>query len=97
MFCSVGDSFKMPTYEELNIFQWVQGLTRCILEEPDQQTRQHMLKYQGSLMQDASELNWPTAKRAHVAVLTEIERGCTFWADQAGVDRIRQHFTQRIV
>ena len=96
-FCSVGDNFKMPTYEELNILQWVQGFSRCILEERDHQTKQHMLQYQCSLMQDALELNWPTAKRAHAAVLTEIERGCISWADQIGVDRIRQRFTQRIV
>ena len=96
-FCSVGDNFKMPAYEDLNVFQWVQGFSRCIMEEPDQQTRLHMLQYQCSLMQDALELNWPTAKRAHAAVLTEIERGCTSWADQAGVDRIRQRFTQRLI
>ena len=70
---------------------------RCIMEEPDQQTRLHMLRYQCSLMQNALELNWATAKRTHAAVLTEIERGCTSWADQAEVDRIRQRFTQRII
>ena len=26
-YCSVGDNFKMPTYEDLNIFQWVQGFS----------------------------------------------------------------------
>ena len=36
-YCSVGDNFKMPTYEELNVFQWVQGFARCILEEKDPQ------------------------------------------------------------
>ena len=54
-----------------------------------------MLQYQSNLMQDALELNWATAKRAHAAVLTEIERGPTSWGDQVGVDRIRQRFKQR--
>ena len=94
-YCSVGDNFKMPTYEDLNVYQWVQGFSRCIIEEADPEVRLHMLQYQGNIMQDALELNWATAKRAHAAVLTEIERGNTSWADQAGVDRIRQRFTQR--
>ena len=94
-YCSVGDNFKMPTYEDINVFQWVQGFSRCIIEEQNQQTRLHMLQYQSHLMQDALELNWATAKRAHAAVLTEIERGTTSWPDHTGVDRIRQRFTQR--
>ena len=48
-------------------------------------------------MQDALELNWTTAKRTHVAILTEMERGHTSWSDHIGVDRIRQRFTQRAV
>ena len=46
-------------------------------------------------MQDALELNWATAKRAHAAVLTEIERGHASWGDLTQIDRIRQRFTQR--
>ena len=96
-FCAVGDNLKMPSYEDINIFQWVQGFSRCILEEEEPQNRAHMLQYQANLMQDALELNWNTAKRAHAAVLTEMERGHVTWADQMGVDRIRQRFTQRAI
>ena len=46
-----------------------------MLEEPDHKVREFMLQYQGNLMQDALELSWPTVKRAHVAVLTELEKG----------------------
>ena len=94
-FCAVGDNLKMPTYEDINVYQWVQGFSRCALEESDPQVRTHMLQYQGHLMQEALELNWATAKRAHAAVLTEIERGYTSWGDQTQIDRIRQRFTQR--
>ena len=89
-FCSVGENLKMPTYEDINIYQWVQGFARCILEEKDQSTRTIMLQYQSNLMQDALELSWPTAKRAHAAVLTEVERGQVTWRDQIGIDRIQQ-------
>ena len=94
-FCAVGENLKMPSYEDINVFQWVQGFSCCILEENDVQSRNHMLQYQANLMQDALELNWNTAKRAHAAVLTEIERGHVTWSDQVGIDRIRQRFTQR--
>ena len=40
-------------------------------------------------------LNWNTAKRAHAAVLTEIERVHVSWSDQVGVDITRQRFTHR--
>ena len=96
-FCSVGENFKMPSYEEINIYQWVQGFSQCILEQKDHNIRAHMLTYQGDLMQDAQELSWPMAKRAHATVLTEIERGQASWGDQATVDLIRQRFTQRVL
>ena len=93
--CAVGENFKMTTNKKLNIFQWVQGFARCVIEESDPHVRTYMLQYQGNLMQDALELNQNMAKRAHAAVLTEIERGHISWSDQVGIDRIRQHFTQR--
>ena len=94
-FCAVGDNLKIPTYKDINVYQWIQGFSRCILEESDPHVRTHMLQYQGHLMQDALELNWATAKRAHAAVLTEIERGHATWGDLTQIDRIRQRFTQR--
>ena len=96
-FCSVGENLKMPTYEDINIYQWVQGFSRCILEEKDHNMRAFMLQYQSNLMQDALELSWPTAKHAHAALLTEVERGQVTWKDQIGIDRIRQRFTQRVL
>ena len=72
-FCSVGQNFKMST--DFNIYEWVQGFSRCILEETDPQTGMFMLQYQSNLMQDAIELNWTTDKRVHPAVLTETKRG----------------------
>ena len=94
-FCSVGDNLKMPTYKDINVYQWVQGFSRCVLEESDLQIRTHMLTYQGHLMQDALELTWSPVKRAHAAVLTEIESGQQSWGDQIQIDQKRQRFTQR--
>ena len=94
-FCMVNKNFKMPAYEDINVYQLVQGFSHCILEESDHNIRTYMLEYQSHLMQDALELNWPTAKCAHTAVLTEIERGHAHWGDQTSTDQIRQRFTQR--
>ena len=61
------------------------------------QVKSFMMQYEHNLVQDAIELNWSTAKRAHGAVLTEMERGHTSWENQVGVDRIRLRFTQRAI
>ena len=53
-------------HERLSIFQWTQGFGLCVLNE------------KSFLMQDAFDLGWPTAKRAHAAVLHELERG-NYW------------------
>ena len=87
----------MQTYDEINIYQWVQGFSRCVLEEKDPAICTHMLAYQGNLMQDALELSWPTAKQAHAAVLMEIKCAQASWRDQSKIDCIRQRFTQRVI
>ena len=71
--CTVQPGSKQPTYDDLTQEQWVQGILLCILEEPEIAKRDKMLQYYALLMQDAVELNFPTIKRAHAAVLQEIE------------------------
>ena len=61
------------------------------------EVRERMLNYHCNLMQDALELDWLTAKRAHAQVLTEMERGNVFWDNEGDVDRIRQRYTQRVL
>ena len=78
-FCVIQSGSKQPTYDDLSNEQWVQGFLFCMLEEKDQIVRDNMLQYYTLLMQDAIELNIQTAKRAHAAVLQEIERGRADW------------------
>ena len=85
----------MPPYDELSPFQWVQGYANNVLAESDHQAREVMLVHLGNLMQDAQDLSWRTAKRAHAQVLMKIERGQLDWRDEYNVDRIRQRHTQR--
>ena len=48
-------------------------------------------------MQDAVELNIQTAKRAHAAVLQEIERGRADWQNLDVFEKIKNRYTQRLV
>ena len=96
-FCSVLGSAKQPTYDELSCEQWVQGFLYCILEEKDQNRREHMLYYDTLIMQDAIELNFQTAKRAHAIVLQEIEKGKVTWDDLDQIEKLKNRFTQRLI
>ena len=78
-FCAIQFGSKQPTYDDLSNEQWVQGFLFCILDKKDNSVRENMLQYYTLLMQDAIELNIQTAKRAHAAVLQEIERGRADW------------------
>ena len=96
-FCSVPGNAKQPTYDELSCEQWVQGFLYCILEEKDENKREHMLYYHTLLMQDAIELNCQTAKRAHAIILQEIEKGKLTWDNLDQIEKIKNRFTQRVV
>ena len=71
-YCSVLVGQKQPTYDELSLEQWFQGLLYCILEQDSNTIRENMLYYLTLLMQDAVELSSSTARRAHAAVLQEV-------------------------
>ena len=68
-----------------------------VLEEKDNSIRDNMLQYYALLMQDAIELNIQTAKRAHAAVLQEIERGRADWQQLEVLEKIKNRYTHRLV
>ena len=96
-FCVIQIGSKQPTYDDLSNEQWVQGFLFCMLEEKDHIVRDNMLQYYTLLMQDAIELNIQTAKRAHAAVLQEIERGRAGWQQLDVLEKIKNRYTQRLV
>ena len=59
-FCSVPGNAKQPTYDELSREQWVQGFLYCILDEKDQNKREHMYCHT-LIMQGTIDLNFQTA------------------------------------
>ena len=96
-FCAIQFGTKQPTYDDFRNEQWVQGFLFCILDQKDNNIRENMLQYYTLLMQDAVELNIQTAKRAHAAVLQEIERGRADWQHLEVLEKIKNRYTQRLV
>ena len=64
-----------------------------MLEEKDHTVRDNMLQYYTLLMQDTIELNIQTAKRAHAAVLQEIEGGRADWQQLDVLEKIKNRYT----
>ena len=94
-FCTILAGGKQPTYDELSPMQWSQGIVATALEEKDPIIRENMLKYFISIAQDAIEVSFPTARRAHGILLQEIEKGVCTWKDFDLVEKIRSRNTQR--
>ena len=96
-YCTVCTGHKQPTYDDLSVLQWSQGFIQGVIEEPSSTVRNIMLRHFVSCMQDAIELSFPTAKRAHVFVLQDMEKGTIDWHNWEKIDRIRSRNTQRIL
>ena len=91
-FCSVASASKQPTYDELTNEQWMQGFLFCVLDEENHKIRENMLQYLTYLMQDAIELSMNTRK-AHAAVLQDMERGKVSWEQLDSVRKIKSRNT----
>ena len=53
------------TYDQLNVMQWVAGFGRAMRDESDPELRRHMLDYLISIMDDANDFSWTSAKASH--------------------------------
>ena len=56
-----------------------------------------MLDYLGSLMEDASDFSWDSAKACHAILLTNIEVDRISWNETEKINRIRRAHAQRHV
>ena len=56
-----------------------------------------MLQYLTCLMQDAIDLSMNTARKAHAAVLQDMERGKVSWEQLDLVEKVKSRNTQRLV
>ena len=85
------------SYDQLSVTQWVAGFGRTMREEADP-VRQHMLDYMISLMDDANNFSWISAKASHAVLLCRMEQGeVRSYADFSAIDRIRRANAQKHV
>ena len=87
-----GQNRQRLTYDQITMPQFVQGFVKNILDEQNEQNREHMLQYLGDIMEDASDFSWQSAKVSHAVLLCEMERGKVTWQDTARIDRVRRAY-----
>ena len=88
---------RQPTYDDLNVNQWVQGIIQYAVEENNEVVRQNMLKHFVSLMQDCIEFSFPTVRHAHGMILQEMEKGNIDWTQTEKIEKkIRSYNTLRV-
>ena len=90
-----GSNRSRPSYDQLNVFQWVSGVARIAQDESDVEVKNKMLEYLADLMEDAQDFSWASAKAAHVVALCRMEDGKLTWKDTQGLDRVRRAHAQK--
>ena len=71
----VGHLCARLTYEQLNQSQFVLGFLRLVQEESNTLIRSNMVEYLTELLQDVCDMEWVSAKGAHLVVMSKIEEG----------------------
>ena len=91
-----GSTKDRVTYNQLNITQFMAGFCRIMREESCQITRDHMLDYLISLLDDSNDFSWQAAKASHAVLLCRMEQGeVTSWSQTDKIDRICRANTQK--
>ena len=57
------------TYDQLNMTQWVPGFGQTMRDESDPVLIKHMIEYLISIMDDANDFSWTSAKASHAVLL----------------------------
>ena len=87
---------RRVSYDQLSVTQWVAGFGRTMREESDPEIKQHMLDYMISLMDDANDFSWVSAKASHAVLLCRMEQGeIRSYSDVMAIDRIRRANAQK--
>ena len=87
---------KRISYDQLSITQWVAGFGRTMKEKSNPEIRQLMLDYLISLMDNANDFSWISAKASHAVLLCRMEQGeVKSYADFSAIDRVRRANAQK--
>ena len=91
-----GTTKDRVTYNQLNITQFMAGFCRIMREESCHITKDHMLDYLISLLDDSNDFSWQAAKASHAVLLCRMEQGeLTSWSQTEKIDRIRRANAQK--
>ena len=84
------------SYDQLSVTQSASGFGWTMRDESDPEIRQHILEYMISLMDDANDFSWISAKASHAVFLCHMEQGeVKSYADTLAIDRIRRANAQK--
>ena len=72
---------KKPTYDDLNMAQWVLGQLNNVLLIEDNGTLRNVLTQVAMAIRDAVSLPWPAVRSAWAVSMTDIEEGRLAWTD----------------
>ena len=70
-----GNNKERVTYDQLTIGQWMAGFCRVMREESNINSKETMLGYLISLLDDINDFSWASAKASHVVLLCRMEQG----------------------
>ena len=91
-----GSTKDRVSYNQLNITQFMAGFCQIMREESCQTTKDHMLDYIISLLDDSNDFSWQAAKASHTVLLCRMEQGkVTSWSQTDKIDRIRRANAQK--
>jgi hypothetical protein len=82
------------SYEDLSIYQWVQGFLAIVLMQDNSEVIRSMISHMQSLFTEASFSGWDPAKFAHGCVLTDLEDGIYSWSDGERLAEARRRGVQ---
>ena len=68
-----GKNKERFTYNHLTMGQWMDGFSRAVREESNQNSKEEMLDYLISLLDDAYDFSWTSAKASHAELLCLME------------------------
>jgi hypothetical protein len=76
-----GNKLKLY-YEDLSIYEWVNGYITIIQNQPDPAIQRFMYDHLRNLMEFAVFFGWEAVKCAHLVILTSLKSGAFTWADE---------------
>jgi hypothetical protein len=82
-------------YEDLSIFEWVNGYIATIQNEPNVKIARFMMNHMRNLMEDAVFHGWEPVKQAHSDILSALESGEFSWCDELDIAERRRSAINR--